>query len=249
MRRTLLLLTILVCFGASKSSAVVDSIYANNQIAISVTNPEYALGAPDGQQARINSTGELWLRFDHNGLPLNFAPGSIIHIYWSKQLADTVAAVVSLVHVNQNWVESSKDSLMIVDQPGMITITVPAAGFNAVHFRLTGNPPATGGSAAFFVDAATLIQDNLSVGSSAPMAVFNLYPNPATVSSGISVTAPQEFVGHAELVVHNILGNEVERLPVDAATIHVAMASRGSYIATLLVDGVPTGKSYKFSVE
>lgn len=250
MRRTLLLLALLAAFGASKASAVVDSMYANNQIAISVTNPEYALGAPDGQQARINSTGELWLRFDYKGAPLSFAPGSIIHIYWSKQLADSVAAVISLVHVNENWVETGvKDSLMISDQPGMITITIPAAGFNALHFRLTGNPPATGGSAAFFVDAATLIQSNLSVGTSAPMAVFSLYPNPATIQSGISITTPQEYLGHSEIVIHNILGNEIERVQVNSETLRIPVDVRGSYIATLFVDGVPVGRSYKFSVE
>ena len=250
MRRTILLLTLLLALSATKSSAVVDSMYANNQIAISVDHPEYALGAPDKQQAQINSTGELWLRFDSRDVPTDFAPGAVIHIYWQRTIADSVAAVVSLVHVTSNWLQTKTDSIMVIDQPGMITITVPAAGFNAIHFRLTGNPPATGGAAAFLVDAATLIQDNLGVPSArSPRALFSIFPNPSLISSGIHLNVPEEYVGHSQVVVYNLLGNQVMTSTIDQAQMQLQMDAKGTYIARLIVDGAPMGDAFKFSVE
>jgi hypothetical protein len=251
MRRTLLLVLLLLFgFGATKSSAVVDSMYANAQTAISVLNPEYAIGAPDGQQAQITSTGELWLRFNHGTTPTDFAPNSTIHIYWSKQSADSVAAVVSLLHVTENWIESKHDSIMIIDQPGMITITVPKSGYNAIHFRLTGNPPATDGSTSFYVDAATLIQDNLGVESTKAQSLrFALYPNPSLLQSGVSLRVPEEYVGHSQIAVYSLTGSEVVRSDVSDITSQIQVQSRGVYVARLIVEGIPVGEAFKFSVE
>lgn len=250
MRRITLLLTILLAFSASTSSAIVDSMYANNQTSISVQHPEYAVGQPDGQQAQIGFAGELWLRFDKGGTPLDFAPGSIIHITWSKQSTDSVAAVLSFTHVTTNWIEGKQDSVMIIDQPGMVTVTVPKAGYNAIHFRLTGNPPATDGSKAFFVDGATLIQDNLGVSESGtPKPVFSMYPNPALVQTGITLNAPQEYIGRSEIVIANVLGAEVKRVSVADANQHIDMDDRGTYIAMLIVNGQPVGRGYKFTIE
>jgi hypothetical protein len=250
MRRTILLITLLLGVSAAKSSAVVDSMYANNQIAIAVDHPEYALGAPDKQQAQINSTGEIWLRFDYQNIPVDFEAGATLHLYWQRTKVDTIAAVLYLVHVNSNWVEGKSDSIMIIDQSGMITINVPKVGYNAIHLRLTGNPPAIGGANAFFIDAVSLIQNNLSVSPSGMRTPeFTMYPNPSLLQTGVNVQVPDEYVGHAQIVVYDVLGAQVNSISVDQAQTRLQMEAKGTYMARLIVDNMPVGQPFKFTIE
>lgn len=249
-------------------STYADSIYLNPDGAYKVSEPQNALGVPDGQFAHFGSLGigpflDIMFTATNGVNALTIQDTSTIYI-WGKQDpdVDTSAAQVKFIKIDAEGAilyESQKyyitDTLTIIQLYGK--------EYTYMEFSLTeNNEPGdtTPGSKGFFLDAVLLVQDrdstfaDVSVGrNSRPAAsrIVSSYPNPfLAVSQQTTVIFKLDRPGDAAIRIYDALGREAGGMSfgiLDAGehTLPFTASEPQLYFARLYLDGVPTGPAFR----
>lgn len=256
---------LLAAFATSSRAQLADSVFANTIIAQdNVENSAEALGRPDNKDAILNPHGLFDLGFTFGGGLLTMNKGAVLHIYWNKNGTDSAAAFMTFERLTESGALVYAKDTVIVSEPngqvGMLSVTVPDTGFNALDFSLTDSIkngiPITGfGAKYFFLDAITLIQPvNAVKHSEQAQTETRLYPNPLPANAHAAFEFTMAHSGAVKIVVTDMLGRTIESFelgnqPVGQRSVPLHFGETGLYLVQLFVDGAKSGSAIKLAAE
>ncbi len=137
-------------------------------------------------------------------------------------------------------------------------ITVPNVMYSSLTFT-NAYQPQSGDIIyldTFYVDAIKLIQsfEGLSVARLSLGRITAAFPNPFSTERGTRLEFTTEKHSDIAVIIMDIAGREIMKLdvgprPPGEQSVQLLIPDQGFYFAQLLLDGVPSGRMFRLSVQ
>jgi hypothetical protein len=237
-----------------------DTAYANKIVSFNISDTAFLNGAPDNRFATFERGDEAYVSFSipQKG-PYDYPirPGATVIVYGLPQ-PGTTAEDSSGVFLTFEGAASSIPSERFYLSDTVNVITVPNEMYTSITLTNTYQPQS--GDIVyldtFYVDAIKLVQsfENLSVARLTLGHITAAFPNPFSTDRGTRLEFTTERASDISVLIMDIAGREVMKLdvgprPSGEQTVQLLIPDQGFYFAQLLLDGVPSGKMFRLSVQ